>query len=100
MTEVKINQIAEEIFEYIIHNVFDYDYQKFNIGVCDNMYDIRFSAYMRYDKAEETTGFKKFIKGSINIICIENHNGHLIPFIKSEKIEQLVQGMINSYFPM
>lgn len=99
MNETKINQIASEVFDYVCKNAIDNDVKKFEIKTSNNEYNVICMCFMEY-KREESTGTDIFVNGTIDIICIENHNGHLIPFFEVSIIENKVQDMIDEYYPM
>lgn len=99
MTDRKQEDIALEVFDYITKNVFTEEKSKYEVKVYNNHYNVIFYSTMEY-KREESTGTDIFVNGTIDIICIENHNGHLIHFFEFSIIENKVQDMINNYYPM
>lgn len=99
MTDRKQEDIALEVFDYITKNVFTEEKSKYEVKVYNNHYNVIFYSTMQY-KREESTGTDVFVNGTIDILCIENHNGHLIPFFEVSIIENKVQDMINEYYPM
>lgn len=99
MTDRKQEDIALEVFEYITKNVFTEEKSKYEVKVYNNIYNVIFYSTMQY-KREESTGTDIFVNGTIDIICIEDHNRNLISFFYVSIIENKVQDMIDEYYPM
>ena len=99
MTEVKITQIASEVFDYVCKNAIDNEVKKFEIKTSNNEYNVICMCFMEYKK-EKSTGTFLFVKGYIDIICIEDHNDNLISFMTVAQIEDKIKKMISELVTM